>query len=218
MFYRSSDCILKQKAWKNIFSASWRKILGLRWKILASRWKILASRWKILASWWKILASRRKILGLCHTNRACFYVTQISQMTQIFFRTRIARKRRGYEPFSLSLAAIVSPMREVHRRLGGEKQGEIITQMKARRHGYITQITRISQIFLNTKRARLRAFFIEPCSHCQPDARSASKAGRRKARRDNITRTLLKVFFLFDFLEILSHHANRAPATYYVNQ
>ena len=30
-------------------------------------------------------------------------------MTQIFFRTRIARKRRGYEPFSLSYAAIVSP-------------------------------------------------------------------------------------------------------------
>ena len=67
-----------------------------------------------------------------------------------------SRKRRGYEPFSLSLAAIVSPMREVHRRLGGEKQGEIITQMKARRHGYITQISRISQMFLRTRITRIQ--------------------------------------------------------------
>ena len=102
MLYRSSDCILKQKAWKNIFIASRRKILGLRWKILASRWKILASWWKILASWWKILASWWKILGLRHTDRACFYFTQIAQISQIFFRTRIARitrmkaRRHGY--------------------------------------------------------------------------------------------------------------------------
>ena len=125
MLYRSSDCILKQKAWKNIFLAFRRKILASRWKILVSWWKILGLRWKILASRWKILASRWKILGLRHTYRACFYVTQIARISQIFFRI--------------------------------------------------------------TKKARLRAFFIEPCSHCQPDARSASKAGRRKARRDNHT-------------------------------
>ena len=50
-----------------------------------------------------------------------------------------------------------------------------------------TDITDFTDIFRITKKARLRAFFIEPCSHCQPDARSASKAGRRKARRDNHT-------------------------------
>ena len=37
------------------------------------------------------------------------YFTQIARISQIFFRTRIARKRRGYEPFSLSLAVHVSP-------------------------------------------------------------------------------------------------------------
>ena len=50
-----------------------------------------------------------------------------------------------------------------------------------------TDITDFTDIFRITKKARLRALFIEPCSHCQPDARSASKAGRRKARRDNHT-------------------------------
>ena len=50
-----------------------------------------------------------------------------------------------------------------------------------------TDSTDFTDIFRITKKARLRAFFIEPCSHCQPDARSASKAGRRKARRDNHT-------------------------------
>ena len=82
-----------------------------------------------------------------------------------------------------------------------------------------TEITDFTDIFRITKKARLRAFFIEPCSHCQPDARSASKAGRRKARRDNHTNEGAQTWLCHtdstdftDIFDFLYRHGFRLPA------
>ena len=82
-----------------------------------------------------------------------------------------------------------------------------------------TDSTDFTDIFRITKKARLRAFFIEPCSHCQPDARSASKAGRRKARRDNHTNEGAQTWLYHtdntDFTDIFSNHAKGEVTSLY---
>ena len=129
MLYRSSDCIFSRRLEKTSFPH-----LDGKYSDFDEKYSHLDGRFSDFVT----------------QKGHCFYVTQIARISQIFFRTRIARKRRGYEPFSLSLAAIVSPMREVHRRLGGEKQGEIITQTWLCH----TDITDVTDIFSNTNRTK----------------------------------------------------------------
>lgn len=91
MFYRSSDCILSRRLEKTYFSH------------LDGKYSHLDGRFSHLFEKFSDFVTRIGHVFISHRYHG---------FHRYFFRTRItriARKRRGCEPFSLSLAATVSP-------------------------------------------------------------------------------------------------------------